>query len=80
MIPIDKLDRMSAMLAEVQTDAEADTKRREGLPLTGPVVAAALGEICASYAAIARALQVIVDDLREEQRRAAELVPYDDRL
>jgi hypothetical protein len=44
-------------------EAEADTERREGMPLTGRTVAGALGEICASYAAVAHAAEVLAEQM-----------------
>lgn len=46
----------------IQTDVAADTSRREGLPLTGPNVAQALGELAAQVGAIARGVEILLSE------------------
>lgn len=47
----------------IQDDMEADTNRREGLPLTGENVAVALGEVCATLSGLASVVEMLVAEV-----------------
>lgn len=64
MIPPERRDRAIQVLQMIQTDVEADTRRREGMPFTGRNVGQALGEIAAQVGAIAKAVEML---LREHE-------------
>lgn len=61
-------DRAIQVMQIIQSDVEADTNRREGLPLTGANVAAALGEICAQVGALARGVELLLREHEGAQR------------
>jgi hypothetical protein len=50
------------VLKMIPEDMEADTQRREGQPLNGRTVAAALGEISATIAALAKVVALMMED------------------
>ena len=50
------------MLRVLRSDIPADVARRDGMPLTGPPLATALGEMCAQIDALAAVLIEILGD------------------
>jgi hypothetical protein len=55
------MQKMHSMLKTLQTDIRQDVNQREGMELTGPNVAKALGEMCAQIDALARVLTEILE-------------------
>lgn len=56
----ERRDRVIEVMREIQTDMEADTRRREGQPFNGRTVAAALGELSATLSVLAHAVELLL--------------------
>jgi hypothetical protein len=64
MLPInhDQREKMLGVLRMVQSDIQADVKRRDGQPFNGRNVSEALGEMCAQIDALANVLVHLLED------------------
>jgi len=58
-----ELEKITRSLKMIRDDIVADVDRREGMALTGPNMAAALGEICAQIDGVAHCVEVLVREL-----------------
>lgn len=59
----EKKARILEVLADIREDIRNDVAGREYMPLTGPNVATALGEICAQVDALAHIVTTLVADV-----------------
>lgn len=55
----------------VRADCEADARRTEGMPLTGPNVGAMFGSVLAMVDAVAHAVEVLAADLESTKATLA---------
>jgi hypothetical protein len=64
MLPInhDQREKMLGVLRMVQSDIQADVKRRDGQPFNGRNVSEALGEMYAQIDALANVLVHLLED------------------
>ena len=64
----EKRDAAIRVMQMIQTDVATDTRRREGMELTGHNVATALGEIAAQVDAVARGVELLLREHEGMQR------------